>query len=153
MIDQSRASAVAYIDLASDVFSQDLSIFGIPYSSSRFSGQRLEAAIKKVVCQAQDQPDAAQVDEDLKLNDERVNACKTFVLAAYSGSTGGAVKVFRSYSTAKERSDQCECGRSIWQRYTAHDSCPGAIWQAGRATAAAPTFFVSVGHLLHALGY
>lgn len=102
---------VAYIELASDVFSQDLSFFGIPYSSSRFSGKCLENAIKKVVVQAQVQNQPAEdtvIDEDLKLRDERSTACKTFLLAAYSGSTGGAVKVFRSYGTTKERADRCE---------------------------------------------
>lgn len=79
---------------------------------SRFSAEPLEKALKKIVFDETH-------NEDTPLADERDQICPVFVLST-RGKDAGPVKLFRSYGFYK-------------------DECP--IWQAARATTAAPTYF------------
>ncbi|TMC18228.1 MAG: hypothetical protein E6J34_17645 [Chloroflexi bacterium] len=76
--------------------------------------------IKKVVsssCQG--------LSPDAQLKDLRPDLCHTFVVSSRLRATGGAIRM-RTYDTLTE------------------DAFPACIWQAARATSAAPTFFPSI---------
>jgi len=79
---------------------------------SRFSSEPLEKAIKKVVFDNTHS-------EDTPFADKGEEICPVFVLST-RGKDAGPIKLFRSYGFYK-------------------DECP--IWQAARATTAAPTYF------------
>jgi len=79
---------------------------------SRFSAEPLEKALKKVVYDNTHS-------EDTPLADTRDEICPVFIIST-RGKDAGPIKLFRSYGFYK-------------------DECP--IWQAARATTAAPTYF------------
>jgi len=111
-----------YLDLSKEVFKVDQVLAGrIPVGDDccRFDYKILEDAIKKII--------------QGKLSDEncRMNAipnaanknCPTFVVAKTAANVNGPAIVFRTYRGKQIRPSEC------------------ALWQAARATSAAPTFF------------
>jgi len=81
---------------------------------SRFRPEPLEKALKKVVSD-----NTESNDPETPLADPRNEICPVFVLST-RGKDAGPIKLFKSYGFYK-------------------DECP--IWQAARATTAAPTYF------------
>jgi len=79
---------------------------------ARFSSEPLDKALKKVVSDT-------TKDEETPLADNADDRCPVFVVST-RGQVAGPIKLFRSYGFYK-------------------DHCP--IWQAARATTAAPTYF------------
>ncbi|KAJ7798552.1 hypothetical protein B0H14DRAFT_32821 [Mycena olivaceomarginata] len=106
----------AYGQLSKEVFS-DVKFHG---SDGRFKASKLEKAIKQIV----ETYSASRNPED-SLEDIRDNACKTFVCARNAANMSLPV-LFRTYSTPNSPAMNC------------------AIWQAGRATSATPTFFKQI---------
>lgn len=82
--------------------------------NARFSSKPLEKALKKVVADTTDQKD-----EDAPLADNTDDICPVFVVST-RGQVAGPVKLFKSYGFHRALSP---------------------IWQAARATTAAPTYF------------
>jgi len=85
-------------------------------SSSKFDHNALESLLKNVIAES---PLTLQPDALLK----EPNACKTFVVAIRTRGSGSAAHRLRSYDTGTA------------------DAFSGQIWEAARATSAAPTFF------------
>jgi len=87
----------------------------------------LETAIRGVVQKqlSLDTAESAHVaeEEEGRMVDRRVDPTPTFVVATKYFAPKGAATVFRSYDSKNERADTC------------------FIWQAARATKAAPTYF------------
>src|SRR5579859_7446435 len=79
---------------------------------SRFSPEPLEKALKKVVADT-------TKDEKTPLADNSDDSCPVFVVST-RGQVAGPVKLFRSYGFHQSQ-------------------CP--VWEAARATTAAPTYF------------
>ena len=79
---------------------------------SRFSAEPLEKALKRVVADA-------TKDEKTPLADNTADSCPVFVVST-RGQVAGPVKLFRSYGFHQNQ-------------------CP--VWEAARATTAAPTYF------------
>jgi hypothetical protein len=95
-----------------------------------FDRKVLEQEIKNVVATA---PIGGQ-SPSIELKDPRPDLCRTFVVAT-SLDAGGAVRM-RSFNTRDA------------------DAFPACIWQVGRATSAAPTFFlpIPIGDVLYGDG-
>ncbi|KAK0192290.1 FabD/lysophospholipase-like protein [Armillaria mellea] len=95
-------------------------VFGKPkrgVHNGKFKATRLEEVLKSIVS-------SRTADPETKMIDDSDEACKTFVCAMDAHNMNAAIPVlFRTYKHHKEH----------------HTNC--AIWQAGRATSAAPTFF------------
>ncbi|KAJ7886246.1 FabD/lysophospholipase-like protein [Mycena olivaceomarginata] len=106
----------AYGQLAKEVFS-DVKPLG---SDGRFKASKLEKAIKEIV-----RAKSALQDLEERLEDTRNNACKTFVCTTTAVNMSLPV-LLRTYSTPDYPATDC------------------TIWQAGRATSAAPTFFKQI---------
>jgi predicted acylesterase/phospholipase RssA len=102
-----------YLKFSESVFRVDRKML-VPVGEgySRFSVEPLEKALKKVVFDKTHS-------EDTPLADKRDEICPVFVLST-RGKDAGPIKLFRSYGFYR-------------------DECP--IWQAARATTAAPTYF------------
>lgn len=82
----------------------------------RFSPDNLEAAIKEVV--------AKLTPSNTKMADHHRHCARTFVLAVRKSNINNhAARRIRSYATQRQPADTCE------------------IWEAGRATSAAPSYF------------
>jgi len=104
-----------YLEFSESVFRLDKNILGIPVgeNNSYFSEKPLEDALKKVIRETTES-------EDTPLADHGDPSCPVFVVAAYGRIAGGPLKLFRSYGFDKDQTP---------------------IWQAARATSAAPAFF------------
>ncbi|KAJ7911214.1 acyl transferase/acyl hydrolase/lysophospholipase [Mycena leptocephala] len=106
-----------YADLSKQVFS-DLKHLG---GDEKFKATKLETVIKKVV---QDHSQSGSSDERMKVPGAAEEACKTFVCAMYAHNLNASIPVlFRTYDNPNEPAIDC------------------TIWEAARATSAAPEFF------------
>jgi predicted acylesterase/phospholipase RssA len=107
-----------YLELSKDVFRIDNVIKGVPVgvNQCRFNEEPLEKALKNVIIEKLGDANATMADPD----DQHSDFCPVFVVATEGQDAGGPEKLFRSYGFHR-------------------DQCP--IWQAGRATSAAPSFF------------
>ncbi|KAJ7770415.1 acyl transferase/acyl hydrolase/lysophospholipase [Mycena metata] len=103
----------AYGELSKEVFS-DVKSKG---HDGRFKASKLEKAIKQIVG-----GHSASQDPDEGIKDTRENACKIFVCTMNTANMSLPV-LFRTYDAPDHPAMDC------------------TIWQAGRATSAAPTFF------------
>ena len=111
-----------YIKLSKKVFEVDQVLKGIiPVGDNqcRFDYQQLEQAIKDIVRKKLHEEDATMAD----MGSENV---PTFVVATKALHADGPPTLFRSYQCQGYNPNQC------------------AIWEAARATSAAPTFFKSI---------
>jgi hypothetical protein len=111
-----------YLSVAETVFDVDQVLKGvIPTGDDqcRFDYRKLEVAMMRIVSSKLDDPEAVMVDE-------RDLITPTFVVATSAAHTEGRPTLFRSYSC---------------RGFSAH---PCTIWEAARATSAAPTFFKSI---------
>ncbi|KAJ7309207.1 FabD lysophospholipase-like protein, partial [Mycena albidolilacea] len=109
-------SKKAYGQLAKEVFS-DVKFQG---SAGKFKASKLEKAIKQI---AETYSESRNPEE--RLEDIRDNACKMFVCAMNAANMSLPV-LFRTYNTLDYPAMNC------------------TIWQAGRATSAAPAFFKQI---------
>src|SRR5271170_2151476 len=82
----------------------------------RFNEEPLVKALKDVISEVAGDEDTPIADP----NEENPDYCPVFVVATEAQNASGRVKLFRSYGFYK-------------------DQCP--IWQAARATSAAPSYF------------
>jgi len=107
------------MDLSKAVFSLDNIKFGVPVGDNgcRFDEEPLEKALKQVIRDIIGDENAPMADPNDPNPDK---ACPVFVVATEGQDGSGPPKLFRSYGFDK-------------------DKCP--IWQAGRATSAAPSYF------------
>jgi hypothetical protein len=85
--------------------------------TSTFDDEVLAREIRKVITSA-----GSGLQPDEKLKDSQPNVCRTFVVSTCPRAAGGAIRM-RTYDTLTA---------------DAFDAC---IWEAARATSAAPTFF------------
>ncbi|UZP45289.1 hypothetical protein NXS19_013101 [Fusarium pseudograminearum] len=112
----------AYLILAKNVFREPQLLSrlrgartaGALLGNSRFSGDALSDAIQEIV-------ERQTQSRETLLLDTRDNSCKVFVCATRTANTEPAL--LRSYRSDNE------------------EGCLATIWEAGRATSAAPTFF------------
>jgi predicted acylesterase/phospholipase RssA len=108
--------------LSKCVFNLDNVQFGaVPVGENRcrFDEKVLEKALKAIIHKAEGDENAPMADP----NDQTPKCCPVFVIATMGENSNDPVKLFRSYGKEK-------------------DKCP--IWQAARATSAAPTYFPEV---------
>ncbi|CAE6383013.1 unnamed protein product [Rhizoctonia solani] len=111
----------AYIDLSKSVFSEKKWI----WKEGRYSAQNLKNAILHIIEQATRIPDGEKRNaEELMMRGDNPdpNACKVFVCAANTVDATASVH-FRTYTVGK------------------HEREDVTIWEAARATTAAPYFF------------
>ncbi|KAJ7830946.1 acyl transferase/acyl hydrolase/lysophospholipase [Mycena olivaceomarginata] len=109
-------SKKAYGQLAKEVFS-DVKFHG---SDGKFKASKLEKAIKQIV-----KTYSTSHNPEDRLEDIQDNACKMFVCAMNAANMSLPV-LFRTYNTLDYPAMNC------------------TIWQAGRATTAAPAFFKQI---------
>ncbi|KAJ4375977.1 hypothetical protein N0V83_001257 [Neocucurbitaria cava] len=111
-----------YLSLAETVFTSTSSD-----TDAAFDHRVLEKHIQKVIVEAPDHPDAHTdfVDPDLIdwSSPGSPRGCRTFVVASPTRGSGDNAALLRSYGTPLD------------------SPSPGRIWEIGRATSAAPTFF------------
>lgn len=107
-----------YLELSKSVFREDNILLKIPSgeSHSRFDEKPLETALKSVIKDKLDDENASMAE----LDDQTSSFCPVFVVATDAQNADGPPRLFRSYGFYR-------------------DECP--IWQAARATSAAPTYF------------
>ncbi|KAJ7840799.1 acyl transferase/acyl hydrolase/lysophospholipase [Mycena olivaceomarginata] len=106
----------AYGELSKEVFSH----VKPPGSAGRFKASKLEKVIKRIAREK-----SASQDPEEGLEDTRDKACRTFVCATTAANISLPV-LLRTYNTPDHPAMDC------------------TIWQAGRATSAAPTFFKQI---------
>jgi hypothetical protein len=104
-----------YLDFSESVFRLDKNILSIPVGTNHayFSEKPLELALKKVILDA-------TKSENTPLADDDDLGCPVFVVTTYGRIADGPLKLFKSYGFDKDQTP---------------------IWQAARATSAAPGFF------------
>jgi predicted acylesterase/phospholipase RssA len=104
-----------YLDFSKSVFRFDKNILTIPVGENNayFDEKPLEDALKNVIREETNS-------ENTPLADDDDPSCPVFVVTAYGRIADGPLKLFRSYGFDKD---------------------PTPIWQAARATSAAPAFF------------
>lgn len=104
-----------YLHFSESVFRLDKNILSIPVgeNDAYFSEQPLEAALRKVVLEA-------TRSENTPLADDGDSSCPVFVVTTYGRIADGPLRLFKSYGFDKDQTP---------------------IWQAARATSAAPAFF------------
>ena len=104
-----------YLEFSESVFRLDKNILSIPVGENNayFSEKPLEAALKKVVFDVTES-------EKTPLADNSDPSCPVFVVTTSARIADGPLKLFRSYGFDKDQTP---------------------IWQAARATSAAPAFF------------
>jgi predicted acylesterase/phospholipase RssA len=104
-----------YLVFSESVFRLDKNILSIPVGENNayFSEKPLEAALKKVVLDA-------TKSENSVLADDGNPSCPVFVVTTFGRIADGPLKLFKSYGFDKDQTP---------------------IWQAARATSAAPAFF------------
>ncbi|KAJ7878236.1 FabD/lysophospholipase-like protein, partial [Mycena leptocephala] len=107
----------AYGELSKEVFS-DVKSQG---SDGRFKASKLEKAIKGIVGSH-----SASQDPEEGMEDTREHPCKTSFVCAMNAANMSLPVLFRTYNTPNNPAMDC------------------TIWQAGRATSAAPTFFKQI---------
>lgn len=110
------------MSLSEQVFDSDQVLAGvIPVGDDRcrFDYKRLEAALKAILKERLG-------NENAIMEQEGKSACPTFVTATSGLHVDGPAKLFRSYHCERFSADQC------------------CIWEAGRATTAAPSFFKAI---------
>ncbi|KAF8149284.1 FabD/lysophospholipase-like protein [Mycena galopus ATCC 62051] len=106
----------AYSVLSKEVFS-DPKLQG---SDGRFKASKLEKAVKIVVA-----THSTSLNPEERMKDTRDSACKTFVCTMTASNIAQPV-LFRTYDSPERPAQDC------------------TIWEAARATSAAPTFFKQV---------
>lgn len=106
------------MELSEKVFRIDNVIQGVPLGPNqcRFDEKPLEKAMKDIIKEYTGDENTSMADP----NDKGPDFCPVFVVATEGQNAGGPEKLFRSYGFYK-------------------DQCP--IWQAARATSAAPSYF------------
>jgi predicted acylesterase/phospholipase RssA len=104
-----------YLDFSKSVFRFEKNILTIPVgeNSAYFDEKPLEDALKNVIREE-------TKSENTPLADDSNPSCPVFVVTAYGRIADGPLKLFKSYGFDKD---------------------PTPIWQAARATSAAPAFF------------
>ena len=100
--------------MSKTIFNDDLSYIRHPNSDARFSYKILEDEIKALIDRKLGNANAPLADK---------SCCKTFVLAAYKTNLANLPHRLRTYRTPISNPSTC------------------TIWEASRATTAAPTFF------------
>ena len=108
--------------MSEEVFNRDHVIFGVlPTGENgfRFDSSILKSVVKDLVNKKLKDPDAVMAET----NAENYQPCPTFVVSTSGADGTGPVVLFRSYDSTKEDADHC------------------TIWEAARATSAAPSFF------------
>ncbi|KAJ7829026.1 FabD/lysophospholipase-like protein [Mycena olivaceomarginata] len=111
-----KTAIEAYNNLAQDVFSETKR-FG---KDGKFKASRLETAIQKII-----KENSSGKDPNEPMSDplEREAICRTFVCAKSAHSVATQAPLLRTYDSPDEPAVACK------------------IWEAARATSAAPTFF------------
>ncbi|KAJ7862709.1 acyl transferase/acyl hydrolase/lysophospholipase [Mycena leptocephala] len=107
----------AYGELSKEVFS-DVKSQG---SNGRFKASKLEKAIKGIVG-----AHSASQDPEEGMKDTQENTCKSVFVCAMNAANMSHPVLFRTYDTTNHPAMDCK------------------IWQAARATSAAPTFFKQI---------
>ena len=110
-----------YLKLCEKVFEVDQVVQGvIPEGDDqcRFDYKKLEEALKIIIRKRLQNEHASLAEEDMT-----AEAVRTFLVATNSLHADGPPAIFRSYSCRGRSASEC------------------AIWEAGRATSAVPTFF------------
>jgi patatin-like phospholipase/acyl hydrolase len=110
-----------YRDFSEKVFKDTLSYprWRLLRGKAMYDASILEERIKDICSKHTDSKKAPLRDP----RDKQDGFCRVFVVAATRAHADAAPKLFRSYSTKQQMADRC------------------AIWEAARATTAAPTFF------------
>jgi Patatin-like phospholipase len=98
-------------------FSQQIFAKTSTNPTAKFDGNAVTELFKDVI-----KSSPLNLSPEAMLKDTRASFCKTFVVATRTRASGSAVRM-RTYSTMS------------------HDPFPARIWEAARATSAAPTFF------------
>jgi patatin-like phospholipase/acyl hydrolase len=114
----------AYCKLSKEIFRLDHVFAGVVPDGDdtcRFNYQTFEETIQKLI--EEKLGDKNHVMSAKPIPPKTPSQCHTFVVATMAGDVRALPMLFRSYSVAGERQTQCP------------------IWQAARATTAAPTYF------------
>ena len=111
-----------YMKLSKEAFDRDHAIFKVLPTGEkgcRFKASNLERIIKELIKEKLKNEKATMA--EIAADNEK--PCRTFVVATSAAVAQGTPILFRSYSTKENNANKC------------------AIWQAARATSAAPSFF------------